>query len=290
MNADKEKLYAHVDFLTGIKPPRNYRNIDSLNNVADYIREEMYDIGCFIQEQPFQASGQTYRNIIGSVGPRHAPRIILGAHYDVAGDQPGADDNASAVAGLLETARLLMPWDKKIKKRIDFVAYCLEEPPFFGSATMGSAVHAESLQQESVEVEFMICYEMIGFFNDEVGSQSYPGIDLDVAYTDKGDFIIVVGIERYAGLAERLASLMQKHAQIRVESVDFPAPGGLVSLSDHKCYWDCDYPAVMLTDTSFLRNPHYHQVTDTIDTLDFERMKEVINGVAGALIDISKNE
>lgn len=285
MNASQNKLYSHVKFLTGIYPPRNYQNMESLNLVANYINAKLREYGCQMEEQPFEIEGRLYRNIIGSIGPRDTgiPRIIVGAHYDVAGDQPGADDNASAVAGLLETARLVAPMSSRLNKRIDFVAYTLEEPPFFGSSSMGSAVHAESMKAEGVNIEFMVCLEMIGYFTDEPGSQSYPDMMPIEDNTGKGDFIIVVGIERYRGLAWNLASLMRENSSIKVEAFNFPGPQGLVGLSDHSSYWRNDFPAVMLTDTSFLRNPHYHQVTDTIDTLDFPRMAEVINGMAGAL-------
>ena len=287
MKANKKELYKHVDYLTGIEPARNYRNMDSLNRSADYIYSELGEYGCRTEEQTFKVDGNIYRNIIGSVGPKDAPRIIVGAHYDVAGDQPGADDNASAVAGLLETAWLIAPLDQQLKKRIDFVAYSLEEPPFFGSSSMGSAVHADSLKENEINVEFMVCYEMIGYFSDEPGSQKFPSMMPEMSGIDVGNFIIVVGIERYRELAGKIASLMRQNTDLRVESLNFPSPHGMVGLSDHSCYWRNGYPAVMLTDTSFLRNPNYHQETDTIDTLDFNRMASVITGMTGALRDVA---
>ena len=287
MEANSRELYKHVDFFTGIFPYRNYRNIDSLNKAADYILNELGEYGCITEEQTYKVDGEVYRNIIGSIGPREAPRIIIGAHYDVAGDQPGADDNASALAGLLETAWLVAPLDQQLKKRIDFVAYSLEEPPYFGSSYMGSAVHAESLRENNVDVDFMVCYEMIGYFSDEPNSQTFPSMVPQNESTDVGNFIIVVGIEKYRELAGKIADLMRRNTDIRVESLNFPSPHGIVGLSDHSCYWRNGFPAVMLTDTSYLRNPHYHQETDTIDTLDFKRMASVITGMGGALRDIA---
>ncbi len=287
MKANKKELYRHVEFLTGIEPARNYRNMSSLNAVADYIFSELGEYGCRTKEQAYETGGDTFRNIIGSIGPKDAPRIVVGAHYDVAGDQPGADDNASAVAGLLETAWLIAPFDHQLKKRIDFVAYSLEEPPFFGSSSMGSAVHADSLKTEEANVEFMVCYEMIGYFSDKPGSQMFPSMMPEMVQNDVGNFIVVVGIEKYRELAGKLAALMRRYTDIRVESLNFPSPHGMVGLSDHSSYWKNGYPAVMLTDTSFLRNPNYHQETDTIDTLDFTRMASVITGMAGALKEIA---
>ncbi len=284
--ANQQKLYSHVEFLTGLNPPRNYHHLDSLHRAADYIARELSDYGCRTCEQAFEAQGNTYRNIIGNLGPKTGERIIVGAHYDVAGYQPGADDNASAVAGLLETARLLSA-HRGLNKRIELVAFCLEEPPFFGTSKMGSAVHANSLKEEGARVELMICFEMIGYFTDMPGSQSYPELMDGASYPNKGNFIAVAGIGRYSHLNERLCWLMNKYSQIEVLEATFATPHGLVGLSDHSSYWRNDYPAVMITDTSFLRNPHYHQVTDTIDTLDFSRMAEVVNGVAGAILEMA---
>ena len=290
MKADLKRLRDRVSFLTNIKPPRNYRNIDSLNRVADFINLELGGYGCEVVEQTFKVDGHTYRNVIGSIGPKEASRIVVGAHYDVAGDQPGADDNASAVAGLLETARLMEPYQHRLKKRIDFVAYSLEEPPFFGSPSMGSAVHARSLYEEGVPVELMICFEMIGYFTDKRGSQSYPASISEESRPDRGNFITVVGIEKFSKLADKLTNLMQRYAKVKVEGITFSSYHGLPGLSDHKNYWEHGYPAIMITDTSFLRNPHYHQESDTIETLDFFRMAEVINGVSGALVEMAKGE
>jgi len=290
MKADLKRLRDRVSFLTNIKPPRNYRNIESLNRVADYINLELAGYGCEVREQTFRVDGQTYRNVIGSIGPEEAPRIVVGAHYDVAGDQPGADDNASAVAGLLETARLIEPYQHQLKKRIDFVAYSLEEPPFFGSPSMGSAVHARSLYEEGVPVELMICFEMIGYFTDKRGSQSYPASISEESRPDRGNFITVVGIEKFSKMANKITNLMQRYSKVKVEGITFSSYHGLPGLSDHKNYWEHGYPAIMITDTSFLRNPHYHQESDTIETLDFFRMAEVINGVSGALVEMAKGE
>jgi hypothetical protein len=174
MPADQSRLHADVTFLTNLHPARNCHNLQSLNKAADYIK------GCFeklrgtVTEQPFTADGRRYRNIIASFGPPEADRLIVGAHYDVCGDQPGADDNASAVAGLLETARLLHLSRAPLKHRIDFVAYPNEEPPYFATEHMGSAVHANSLRAAHVKVRAMLCYEMIGYFSDEPGSQNFP--------------------------------------------------------------------------------------------------------------------
>ncbi len=288
MKADPQILYSHVKLLAGIEPPRNYRNRESLDRAAEYIATELSKTGTRVYEQPFTANGSIYRNVIGSLGPENGPLIVVGAHYDVAGDQPGADDNASAVAGLLETARLIAHREEELSIRLELVAYCLEEPPFFCSPQMGSAVHAAHLAEKNTEVELMVCYEMIGYFTEELNSQSYPAFLPIAVHTDRGDFIAVVGLESQGYLAEHLASQIQEHSLIEAVAVNFPSAHGVQSLSDHKNYWAYGYPAVMLTDTSFLRNPHYHQETDTPDTLDYKLMAEVVNGMAAAVLNYSK--
>jgi Zn-dependent M28 family amino/carboxypeptidase len=284
--ADPARLHADVAFLTGIQPARQYLNLASLNKAADYIRVEFEKLGGAVAEQTYQAEGHEYRNIILSFGPPDAERLVVGAHYDVCGEQPGADDNASAVAGLLETARLLQPQAAALRHRIDFVAYSLEEPPFFGTEHMGSAVHAQALHAAGARVRAMLCYEMIGYFSDAPGSQQFPDAALAALYPSTGNFIIVVGKQGQEALTQRVQALMQAHSTIDVQRINLPASQPLAGLSDHRNYWHYGYEAVMINDTSFLRNPHYHEPSDTIDTLDFERMAQVVNGVAGALLGL----
>ncbi|TGE23618.1 M28 family peptidase [Hymenobacter metallicola] len=286
MKADQNRLYADVEFLTSLRPARSYRNQVSLNKAADYIKSELEKLDCRVEEQPFRVDGQSYRNIIASFGPPEAERIIVGAHYDVCGEQPGADDNASAVAGLLETARLLHARQLPLTRRIDLVAYSLEEPPFFGTEDMGSAVHAKSLHDQRVAVRAMICYEMIGYFSDAPGSQRFPDERLARLYPTTGNFITVVGKQGQERIVEQVKKLMQAHADIDVQSINLPSAVGLAGLSDHRNYWRYGYEALMINDTSFLRNANYHQTTDTIDTLDFRRMAEVVNGVFGAILGL----
>ncbi|MBC6988210.1 MULTISPECIES: M28 family peptidase [Hymenobacter] len=286
MEANQERLYADVEFLTSILPARNYRNMGSLNKAADYVLDEFKKLDCQTTEQRFLADRREYRNIIASFGPPDAERIIVGAHYDVFGDQPGADDNASAVAGLLETARLLHQHRPQLQHRLDFVAYPLEEPPFFASKQMGSAVHAKSLHDAKAPVRAMLCYEMIGYFSDEPGSQKFPNEKLAAQYPNTGNFITVVGKQGQEAFTQRVQTLIQSYCHLDVERINLPESMGLAGLSDHRNYWDYGYDAVMINDTSFLRNPNYHQVSDTIDTLDFERMAEVVDGVYGALLNL----
>lgn len=285
MHADKTRLYKDVDFLTSLNPARNYINLNSLNAAADYIYNEFSKLDCRLSYQLYKVDGREYKNVIASFGNSNE-RVVAGAHYDVCGDQPGADDNASAVAGMLETARIFNALKPSLPYQLDFVAYSLEEPPYFASDSMGSAVHAKSLYEQQVSVRAMICYEMIGYFSDEPGSQGFPDPSLAKLYPNKGNFIIVVGKQGQEALTKKVQTLMQQASKVDVQSINLPTAVGLAGLSDHRSYWKFGYEAVMINDTSFLRNPNYHQKTDTIDTLNFDKITEVVNGVYNALINI----
>lgn len=210
----------------------------------------------------------------------------MGAHYDVCGNQPGADDNASAVAGLLETARMLTKNQPGLPYGVDFVAYCLEEPPFFATNEMGSYVHAKSLSDKGVKVLGMVCYEMIGYFSDEPNSQTYPDQTLAQLYPSTGNFIIVVGIHEHEAFNLKFHQEMSEGSGIDVQKITFPNSGGLASMSDHMDYWKFNFPALMINNTSFLRNPHYHEASDAIDTLDFPKMTEVVNSTYRACVNL----
>jgi len=285
MKAQKARLYKDVEFLTEIRPFRNYRNLESLKTAREYIEQEFENAGYKTEIQSWIADNKAYSNVIASYNSHKSKRLIIGAHYDVYGDQPGADDNASAVAGLLETARLIAKTKPDIDYRIDFVAYCLEEPPFFGTDQMGSYIHAKSLYDNKIDVLGMICYEMIGYFSDEPGSQSLPNQEIPGNYPDVGNFIIVVGIEQHSSFSNRIHKSMLQNENIDTQLINFPDYKGLAGLSDQRNYWKFGYDAVMINDTSFLRNPHYHLISDTIDTLNFDKMTEVVNA---AYIAVSK--
>jgi len=289
MKAQRDRLYKDVEFFTSIKPARNFQKLESLKRVWDYLKNEFVLMGAEAEEQVWIAQGNEYKNIMASYNSAKKKRLIVGAHYDVAGNQPGADDNASAVAGLLETARMVFANKPTLDYRIDFVAYCLEEPPFFGSDSMGSYVHAKSLYDDKVDVVGMICYEMIGYFSDEPNSQPFPSPEMAQQYPNVANFIIVVGIEKYEAFNKKVYELMSLNSGVDVQVISFPsshANAGLGGLSDQRSYWKFNYPALMINDTAFVRNPNYHQRSDTIETLDFDKMTEVVNSAYRAVIRI----
>lgn len=283
MTADRNLLYQHVKFLTELRPFRNHRNRDSLDQVCDYLQQAFGQYGLENEEQPYMVNGLAYRNVIATYNSAKQRRLIVGAHYDVCGDQPGADDNASAVAGLLESARLVAASKPDLDYRIDFVAYSLEEPPYYGTQDMGSYVHANSIKNLKEDLIGMINFEMIGFFSDQ--DQYYPVPELAAVYPKKADFIAVVGKHEYHDFNQRIFHLMKTNAKIDIQLIDDPMVEDLAGMSDQQSYWKFDIPALMINDTSFLRNPHYHRMSDDIDTLNFDRMQEVVsctyNAIAG---------
>ncbi len=280
-----ENLESAVRYLTAIQPPRSYDHPDSMKKSAAYIFQKLTDNGLSPTEQEFIVEGKPYVNIIASAGPTTGSRLIVGAHYDVCGNQPGADDNASAIAGLLEVARFAKKHESELPYGVDFVAYALEEPPFFGTEHMGSYVHAESVHKSGVKVKGMICLEMIGFFSGKEKSQAYPVSLMRLFYPGKGDFIAVVGNFGSSSLVNKVAGHM-KVASISVEKLKAPSFITGVDFSDHRNYWKFGYDAVMITDTSFYRNSNYHETTDSMDTLDFKRMQEVVKGVCWSVLNI----
>lgn len=273
------RLRNDVRFLTQLAPARNHKNTSSLERAADFIEDSWRDAGASVSRQEWKAGGIRYQNVITSYNEQGPKRLVIGAHYDVCGETPGADDNASGVAGLLALTRRLMADRPTLEYRIDFVAYCLEEPPYFGSELMGSYVHAQSLNADRADVIGMICLEMIGYYSSLPGSQRYPSEELATRYPSIADFIVVVGIEKYRDFNDNVYSAMKSAAPINVERIDFKSGESLAGLSDHRNYWSFGYPAVMINDTSFVRNPHYHQPSDTADTLNYEKMQGVVDGL-----------
>lgn len=230
-----------------------------------------------VTEQAYFVAGKKYKNIIYSTGAAHTRRLIIGAHYDVCGKQPGADDNASGVAGLLELARLLE--HEVLPYRIDFVAYTLEEPPYFRSEYMGSFIHAQSLQAEQANVIGMVSLEMIGYFSDARKSQDYPIAPMKLLYGSRGNYLALVQKFGNGSFGRQFKRLYKAEAPLRVKSLRAPAAVPGIDFSDHLNYWRFGYSALMLTDTSFYRNKNYHQPTDTWDTLNLPKMAQVVEGV-----------
>jgi len=289
VEVDRARLEAHVRQLSEKLAPRDHSHVANLERVADYVRAEFSAAGAATSDQAFTADGRTYRNVRAFVGPPCLPdgeRVVVGAHYDTCGALPGADDNASGVAGLIELARALQAAPPALP--VELVAFALEEPPHFRTPDMGSAVHARSLRRDGARVRAMISLEMIGCFRDEPGSQSYPAPLLGAIYPRRGDFIAVVACLGQAALTRRIKRAMAEASPLPVWSINAPRwiPG--IDFSDHLNYWDAGFDAVMVTDTAFCRNVHYHESGDTADRLDFGRMADVVRGVHASIVDLAR--
>jgi hypothetical protein len=283
---DPARLRAHVHKLSVELGPRDESHIENLDRVAAYIKNEFSQTTPHVSEQAYGVAGKSYRNVIARFGPETGERIVVGAHYDTAGPLPGADDNGSGVAGLIELARLLGRQPPALQ--VELVAFSLEEPPYFRTTGMGSSVHALSLRNQNVQVRAMFSLEMIGCFSDEVNSQRFPVGVLGAFYPSTGNFISVVGRLSDWSLVRRTKAAMRSASPVPVYSINAPrfVPG--VDFSDQLNYWEAGYPAVMITDTAFYRNPHYHTVHDTEEKLDYIRMAMVVEGVYAAVVELAR--
>jgi len=263
---------------------RSHLDLRRLDRAAAFIEERFRLYGLEPKRQAFTYNGNTYYNIIAEVkgsGSVKDGLLVIGAHYDTVSGTPGADDNASGVAGLLELARLVAA--EPVDKTVRFAAFSLEEPPVFMTRHMGSYVYAESLKKEGAQVYGMISLEMLGYFCDKAGCQFYPSSLFRLFYPDRGDFIAFVGDLSSRSFTKKLKKAFKSVSSFPVESLNSLSiiPG--VDFSDHRNFWKFGYPACMATDTAFYRNPNYHGPGDTADTLDYKRMAEFVEGLHRAL-------
>ena len=286
----RARLEAIVRTLAKTIGPRSYRDTASLAAAADFITQSFEAGGYTVTFQPYEVQGLTYRNLIVERRGTEEPEriLIVGAHYDTVEGTPGADDNASGVAVLLELARLHA--ETRFRKTVRFVAFTLEEPPFFRSRQMGSRVYARSLKAQGEEVEAMLCLEMVGYYSQEQGSQSFPFFWLRWRYPTTGNFITVVSNSASEPLQMHVRDALKATMALPVETFTGPWWIAGVDLSDHGSFWKEGYPAVMLTDTAFYRNPHYHRSTDRPETLDYSAMTELVQGMSVALLALDQPE
>ncbi len=290
--ADANRLQQHVKHLSVDLYPRSYDRPQNLELAAQYILAEFKATGAVVEVQDVVVQKAKYKNIIARFGPTTGELLVIGAHYDSHGDAqrgardprgytndshtPGADDNASGVAGMLELARLL--GQTPPSRPVELVAYTLEEPPYFRSEYMGSAWHARSLVAVQRKVKPMLSLEMIGYFCDAPGCQSYPVPGMSSLYSDRGDFIAVVGKFGEFGLSRRVKALYAGATDLPIFSINAPPLLQGIDFSDHLSYWNVGIPALMVTDTAFLRNTNYHLAGDTYEKLDYVRMAKVVQG------------
>jgi hypothetical protein len=279
--ADPARLQAHVRQLSEGYTPRSCEDVTNLARCVAYLGAQFAAAGAQVSTQRYRVAAQSFDNVVARFGPATGACVVVGAHYDAFGRLPAADDNASGVAGLLELARLLGRTPPPVA--VLLVAYGTEEPPYFSTCGMGSYQHAKALRRAGVEVEAMLALEMIGCFRDEWWSQRYPIPLLYAIYPLRGDYIAVLGQVAQRGLIRRVKRGMKQATDLPVWSGSLPRRMPGMDFSDHRCYWEFGYPAVMITDTAFCRNTSYHQPGDTWDKLDYVRMAKVVDGVRAVL-------
>jgi hypothetical protein len=261
------RLRLHVAALAA-----NERNHD-LETPARYIEAAFSRMGYKPDAQFFESAGRRVRNIEAGSG-----NIVVGAHYDTVPGSPGADDNASGVAVLLELAAMKLP--------VRFVAFANEEMPYFLGPEMGSFAWASRARARGERIAAMFSLEMLGFYRDAPGSQSYPA-PLGLFYPDRADFIAFVGDLGARGLVRRSIDAFRRNAKFPSQGVAAPSfvPG--VTWSDHWSFRRHGYDAVMITDTAFYRYPHYHLPSDTPEKLDYERMARLTLALAAMLKELA---
>ena len=295
MNADREtiesNLRRHVDCLAGVIGSRTLARPKTIDATIGYLRGQWEAMQHDVRDEVYDALGDQATNlVVEKVGTRRPDDIVLlGAHYDTTSTTPGADDNASAVAVMLEVSRLLK--DHTGKRTARYVAFACEEAPYYNLQAMGSQHHAQQARQRNEKIVAMLCLEMVGYFRDEIGSQQIPpGIPalLRRFFPKRGNFLAAIGNMPSWKLVWSFRRGFKRGTRMPLFSISLPEKIEEIRRSDNSSFWDQGYPALMLTDTSFLRNPHYHQETDTPETLDYGRMTDVTLGMATAMKGLLK--
>lgn len=277
----QNQLREHVEMIAGQIGIRSLlTHPEKLDQARDYIEGVWQDQGYEVQKQPFSVRGITHPTANlevvkpGSKQPEQS--IVIGAHYDSTPHTPGADDNASGVAALLAISQSLH--DIETSKTLRFVAFSTEEPPFFNTPEMGSWKYAKNARQNGLDIKLMLALEMLGCYSEKHNSQRLP-YHLNLIYPDTADYITVVGNLRSAFTVDRVVREFNRVSEITARRVILPQRVYGVTLSDHANFWRAGYPAVMVTDTAFLRNHHYHSETDTPDTLNYEYFAKTVDGL-----------
>jgi Zn-dependent M28 family amino/carboxypeptidase len=279
---DRNRLKADLHALVGERHPLT--SPTHLQQAEAYLHRQFSEAGLIVTAHDFEALGRTYRNVIATVRPPSAhgqlPPLILGAHFDTVEGSPGADDNASALAVILHVARQVR--GMTLIRPIRLIAFNLEEKNL-----LGSAAYASFLSGTSEAIHGAIILECVGYVSHQDGSQMIPP-SVPIAVPTTGDFLAVIGNERSQALTGFVTNAMKLHLPI----IPLIVPGNGEQLpdtrrSDHTSFWEHGFPAVMLTDTANFRNPHYHQSTDTLETLNVDFIASVADGVTAAVMALA---
>ncbi len=284
-----EQLRADVAMLAGTIGERNLGRPEQLKQAESFLAASLARMGYTVRWKPYQCEGREVSNLEAELTGTTRPEeiLLIGAHYDSVGYKsvhtPGADDNASGCAGVLALARMFAGTPQG--RTVRFVLFVNEEPPYFWTDRMGSLVYAKQCKAEKQNIVAMLSLEMLGFYRAAKGSQDYPPL-VGLAYPSTGDFIAFIGVEEAGPLVRRCVGAFRS-------TVDFPSEGAAlprliprIASSDHWSFWKQGYPAAMVTDTAIYRNANYHKSTDTPETLDYERMARVVQGLEGVVREL----
>ena len=284
--ASSKRMRRMVTFLSQDLGVRNYINDQNLREAADFIQKSFEAIGYSVELIPYEINGRTFKNIIAEKPGNNAASgiLLIGAHYDSCYN-PGADDNASGVAGLIELARLLK--DVPSIHTLRFAAFVNEEPPFFLTDQMGSAVYAKHVKSKGEPLHAAVILEMLGFYSEKLFSQKYLPL-LGPFYPNRANFITIVGNFPSRKIVKDLYKGFKAGSTFPVERIVAPSAIPGIYFSDHWSFWKAGYRAVMITDTAYLRSPHYHKQTDLPDAIDHPRWAKVIFGFEEAIMRLDQ--
>jgi hypothetical protein len=281
----RDRLRGHVAVIAAEE--RNVWRPRALAAVERYIEDQLERLGFAPNRQAYDTPYGQVHNIEAGLGDANSKQVVVvGAHYDSARGTPGADDNGSGVAAAIEIMRLIQAeaggaWPASAPA-LKFVFFANEEMPFFGSPQMGSLVYAIDARERGWNVVAMYSLEMLGYYRDEPRSQTYPWL-FGLVYPDRGDFLAFVGDLRSRALVRRSVGAFREVARFPSEGVAAPRAVPGLEWSDHWSFWEQRWPALMITDTAFYRNPYYHTAEDTPDTLDYDRLGRVVHGLSAML-------
>lgn len=281
-----QRLRHTVAMLAGQVGIRNVQHAEALSEAARLIEEELTAASLTVERQTFTTDGVSTANLIVTIPGGSAARqiVIVGAHYDTAGHTPGADDNASGVAAVLELARLAAR--RRPTRTLRFVFFTNEEPPYFQTEKMGSLVYARACRSRSDDVVAALSIESVGVFSDAPDSQHYPW-PLSWFYPSTGNFLAFVGNPASRELTRRATVAFREHATVGSEAAVLPDSLTGVGWSDHWSFWQVGYPAIMITDTAVFRNKSYHEPTDTPEKLDYDRLARSVRGLDAVVVDLA---
>ncbi len=281
MKPDPDRLLEH---LKQVSRERNFETTPkTLSEIESYVKKEFLSFGYEVQEDSFLFLGQTFSNLIARLHPDlKRPRLIVGAHFDSVSHSPGADDNATGVASLLEAARIFAALAPSQENAfVEFAAFNLEE---YGM--VGSRSYAQKLKRAGVPILGMLSLEMIGYTSREPGSQKMP-LFLKPFYSDIGNFVGLVANLKSKKFLREVEAIFRGVEELPIQTLTLPGKGGIfpeTRLSDHSSFWDEGFAAILVTDTSLFRNPYYHTSQDRIETLDLSFLAKVTEATVRTIL------